>query len=76
MPNTQARYADAVQVHDATGTWIMDITHAVSQGWWEQHRTTGAARRTWLSQLYPDGVEMDWVSRTTYFGPLRYGRRR
>ena len=48
---------------------MMDITHAVSQGWWEQHRTTGAARRTWLSQLYPDGVEIDWGVSNYLFRP-------
>ena len=69
---SQAQYADAVQVHDATDTWIMDIPHAVSQGWWKQRRTTGAARRMWLSQLYPDGVEIDWVSPTIYFGRLHW----
>ena len=32
----QSRYADAVQVHEAMNTWIMDIAHVVSQGWREQ----------------------------------------
>ena len=62
------RYADAVQVHDATSTWIMDIAHAVSQGWWEHHRTTGAARRMWLL-LYAYGVEIDWRISNHLFRP-------
>ena len=28
---------------------------AVTRGWWEQHRTAGVARRSWLLQLYPAG---------------------
>ena len=58
MPNTSHRRGTQTLCR-STMRRIIDITHAVSQGWWEQHRTTGAARRTWLSQLYLDGVEID-----------------
>ena len=47
----------------------MSFTYDDSQGWREQHRTTGAARRTWLSQLYPDGVEIDWRVSSYLFPP-------
>ena len=49
------------------------FTHAVSWGWREQHRTTGAARHTWLSQLYPDGVEIDWRASNYLFRPPTVG---
>ena len=54
------RHTDAVQVHDAAGRWLKDVSAAVTRGWWEQHRTAGATRRSWLLQLYPAGVDFDW----------------
>ena len=49
------RHMDAVQVHDAAGRWLKDVSAAVTRGWWEQHRTAGATRRSWLMHLYPAG---------------------
>ena len=47
----QSRNADAAQVHDATGTWIIVIAHAVSQCWWEQPRTTGGSSHVACTQM-------------------------
>ena len=53
------RYMDAVQVHNASGNRIKDVSAAITRGWWEQHRTAGAERRSWLLLLYPAaGVEV------------------
>ena len=53
-------FADVVVFQDSSGAIISDVDKAVMLQWWDQQRRAGAARRTWLARLYPDGVEMDW----------------
>ena len=61
------RFADAVQLCDATGTWLVDVSAAVTAAWWAARCQEGAARRVWLATLYPSGLELDWHSSTLLF---------
>jgi hypothetical protein len=58
--NPDLRFADVVLFKDASGALISDVGQAVTLQWWEQQRRAGAARRTWLARLYPDGEDLDW----------------
>ena len=63
------RFADVVQLQDASGTWIMDVGSAVTGTAWESRRKDATKRRSWLAQLYPDGLELDWKTSVYLFHP-------
>ena len=63
------RFADVVQLQDASGTWIMDVGSAVAETAWESRRKEATKRRSWLAQLYPDGLELDWKTSVYLFHP-------
>ena len=56
-PNLDTRMQCKCTMPLATGS---KMSAAVTRGWWGQHRTAGAARGSWLLQVYPAGVEFDW----------------
>ena len=60
-------FADVVLFQDSSGAMISDVGKAVMLQWWDQQRRAGAARRTWLARLYPDGVEMYWKASSYLF---------
>jgi hypothetical protein len=57
------RFADAVRVRDSHGHWVTDIASAISAFWWT------ARRRTWLAQLFPTGMAIDWEPSVAIFRP-------
>jgi len=61
------RTADAVQLQDSMGVWLIDLTGAVNTLWWERARARAAARRPWLATLYPPGMEFDWRASCSIF---------
>lgn len=69
------RSADAVQLQDASGSWLKDINGALSALWWEDHRALVARRRGWLATLYPAGMQFDWPASVHLFKcPVVEGR--
>ncbi len=61
------RYQDAVQLCDASGTWQLNLSSAVSLAWWEKCSREAGGRRSWLAQLYPPGLELDWPTSCIIF---------
>ena len=64
-----ARFGDAVQLQDASGNWILEVGKAVAKALWESNRQEAAARRPWIAQLYPAGMEFDWTASGRLFHP-------
>ena len=63
------RFADAVQLQDASGAWILDVGLAVTQMFWESNRQKAAARRSWMAQLYLSVMAFDWKASGRLFHP-------
>ena len=61
------RGEDAVQLQDAAGVWLRDVTGALTAIWWEARRAAAARRRRWLAALYPAGMAFDWPASTHIF---------
>ena len=54
------RYDDAVEICDAAGAAQVVLASAIASAWWAARQREGGARRAWLGQLYPLGLEIDW----------------
>ena len=68
-------FGDPVELVDATGTAVVDVSAALAQLWWDRRQTSRSVRRTWLDALYPAGMEIMWpVSTGTFRRPLVAGR--
>jgi iron uptake system EfeUOB component EfeO/EfeM len=58
-----------VQLQNASGEWILEQGQAISKALWEKNRKDAGKRRTWIAQLYPDGMEFDWKVSGRIFHP-------
>jgi hypothetical protein len=68
-------FGDPVELVDATGTAVVDVSAALAQLWWDRRQTSRSVRRPWLDALYPAGMEIMWpVSTGTFRRPLVAGR--
>jgi len=54
-----------MQFQNATGRCIEEVVPAVSQAWWKKR--LGASSRTWISQLYPPQLEIEWEASSYLF---------
>ena len=61
------RFADAVQLCSSTGECQLQVGTAVETAWWMSSIREGGVRRTWLSVLYPVGLDFDWQASTVVF---------
>ena len=61
------RGEDTVQLQDAAGVWLRDVTGALTAIWWEVRRAAATRRRPWLATLYPAGMAFDWSASTHIF---------
>ena len=61
------RGEDTVQLQDAAGVWLRDVTGALTAIWWEARRAAATRRRPWLATLYPAGMAFDWSASTHIF---------
>ena len=61
------RHADAVQLRDASGTWVPLLPLALADAWWELRRHAAAMRRPLLAHLYPPALRFDWPSSVGIF---------
>ena len=53
-------YGDPVLLLDRAGQWISDVKASLTRGWWFNSQLR-LAKRSFLDQLYPEGLSFEWV---------------
>ena len=55
-----ARFSDPVELLDATGAVVLDLASAFRRAWWQRSRKILADRRSFMAELYPPALQLDW----------------
>ena len=49
-------HGDAVELHDNSGTWVVDVRVTLRQQWWHDRVVAKAGSREWFQKLYPTAM--------------------